>query len=191
MGSPEPKSPLTSHVVVFNLCYANHFLGFSCFCCWSRPRIPVCWYQPTDPTECGNICTTSSSRYVAVSGSPENCFGEESASRIVLSCPITGLHSEATRLTWNPDRGDPKIVPCMCTWPANGNASKSGRAKPRLKMKDAAKANKTLTGSPWICSPMHGVDLSQMAPQGPSCTHLDSANGVDVGCDLQNNDFVG
>lgn len=37
---------------------------------------------------------------------------------------------------------------------------------------------------------MHGIDLSQMAPQGSPCTHLDSANRVNVGCDLQNNDFV-
>lgn len=32
---------------------------------------------------------------------------------------------------------------------------------------------------------MHGIDLSQMTSQGSSCTHLDSANGVDIGCDLK------
>lgn len=32
---------------------------------------------------------------------------------------------------------------------------------------------------------MHGIDFSQMPPQCSSCAHLDSANRVDVGCDLK------
>lgn len=31
---------------------------------------------------------------------------------------------------------------------------------------------------------MHGIDFSQMPPQCPSGAHLNSANGVNVSCDL-------
>lgn len=44
-------------------------------------------------------------------------------------------------------------------------------------------------GLPGICSPMHGIDFSQMTPQRSSCTHLDSADGVNISCDLQNNKY--
>lgn len=37
---------------------------------------------------------------------------------------------------------------------------------------------------PGICAPVHGVDFSQMSSQCSPCAHLDSANRVDVGCDL-------
>lgn len=37
---------------------------------------------------------------------------------------------------------------------------------------------------PWISPPVHGIDLSQMPPQRPSSPHLNSANGVNVCCDL-------
>lgn len=37
---------------------------------------------------------------------------------------------------------------------------------------------------------MHGIDFSQVTPQRSSCTHLDSANGVNISCDLQNIDTL-
>lgn len=37
---------------------------------------------------------------------------------------------------------------------------------------------------PRVSAPVHGIDFSQMAPQCPSSTHLNSANRVDVSCDL-------
>lgn len=37
---------------------------------------------------------------------------------------------------------------------------------------------------PRVSAPVHGIDFSQMPPQCPSSAHLNSANGVDVSCDL-------
>lgn len=37
---------------------------------------------------------------------------------------------------------------------------------------------------PRVSAPVHGIDFSQMSPQCPSSAHLNSANGVDVSCDL-------
>lgn len=37
---------------------------------------------------------------------------------------------------------------------------------------------------PRVSTPVHGVDFSQMSSQRPSSAHLNSANGVDVGCNL-------
>lgn len=38
---------------------------------------------------------------------------------------------------------------------------------------------------PGICAPVHGIDLSQVAPQRPPGAHLDSSHWVDVVCDLR------
>lgn len=38
---------------------------------------------------------------------------------------------------------------------------------------------------PRVSAPVHGIDFSQMPPQRPSSAHLNSANGVDVSCDLR------
>lgn len=37
---------------------------------------------------------------------------------------------------------------------------------------------------PRVTAPVHGIDFSQMPPQCPSSAHLNSANGVDISCDL-------
>lgn len=37
---------------------------------------------------------------------------------------------------------------------------------------------------PRVSAPVHGIDFSQMPPQCPSSAHLNSANRVDVSCDL-------
>ncbi len=37
---------------------------------------------------------------------------------------------------------------------------------------------------PRVSAPVHGIDFSQMPPQRPSSAHLNSANRVDVSCDL-------
>lgn len=37
---------------------------------------------------------------------------------------------------------------------------------------------------PRVSAPVHGIDFSQMPPQCPSSAHLNSANGVNVSCDL-------
>lgn len=40
------------------------------------------------------------------------------------------------------------------------------------------------TRLPRVSAPVHGIDFSQMPPQCPSGAHLNSANRVDVSCDL-------
>lgn len=42
---------------------------------------------------------------------------------------------------------------------------------------------------PRVSAPVHGIDFSQMPPQRPSSAHLNSANGVDVSCDLSKNEM--
>lgn len=42
---------------------------------------------------------------------------------------------------------------------------------------------------PRVSAPVHGIDFSQMPPQRPSSAHLNSANGVDVSCDLNENEM--
>lgn len=37
---------------------------------------------------------------------------------------------------------------------------------------------------PRVTAPVHGIDFSQMPPQCPSSAHLNSANRVDISCDL-------
>lgn len=37
---------------------------------------------------------------------------------------------------------------------------------------------------PRVSAPVHGIDFSQMPPQCSSSAHLNSANRVDVSCDL-------
>lgn len=44
---------------------------------------------------------------------------------------------------------------------------------------------------PRVSAPVHGIDFSQMPPQRPSSAHLNSANGVDVSCDLSKKRNVG
>lgn len=46
-------------------------------------------------------------------------------------------------------------------------------------------SNRKAFNPPGICSPMHGIDFSQMTPQRSSCTHLDSSNRVNISCNLQ------
>lgn len=41
---------------------------------------------------------------------------------------------------------------------------------------------------PRVSAPVHGIDFSQMPPQRPSSAHLNSANRVDVSCDLSENE---
>lgn len=38
---------------------------------------------------------------------------------------------------------------------------------------------------PRVRAPVHGIDFSQMPPQCPSSAHLNSANRVNVSCDLK------
>lgn len=42
---------------------------------------------------------------------------------------------------------------------------------------------------PRVSAPVHGIDFSQMPPQRPSSAHLNSANRVDVSCDLSENEI--
>lgn len=42
---------------------------------------------------------------------------------------------------------------------------------------------------PRVSAPVHGIDFSQMPPQRPSSAHLNSANRVDVSCDLSKNEM--
>lgn len=42
---------------------------------------------------------------------------------------------------------------------------------------------------PRVSAPVHGIDFSQMPPQRPSSAHLNSANGVDVSCDLREDEM--
>lgn len=44
---------------------------------------------------------------------------------------------------------------------------------------------------PRVSAPVHGIDFSQMPPQCPSSAHLNSANRVDVSCDLNENESRG
>lgn len=41
---------------------------------------------------------------------------------------------------------------------------------------------------PRVSAPVHGIDFSQMPPERPSSAHLNSANRVDVSCDLSENE---
>lgn len=39
-------------------------------------------------------------------------------------------------------------------------------------------------GSPWVCTPVHGVDLSEVAPEGASCPHLNPPHRIQASSNL-------